>query len=287
LSEGRIDYEFPEKTRDGMKPRVIRKQGPTGLVVTTTATKLHPENETRLLSLSVKDTSEQTAAIMRALARGAETGTPVNYARWQAYQQWLETGERGVTVPFAETLSRLVPPVAVRLRRDFGLLLALIRAHALLHRELRDRDDQGSILATPDDYATVRELIADLFAEGVDATLKPEMRQTVAAVRALGKDAGSSVIEIGKALKLDKGATSRRVGDAVARGYLANSETRKGRPARITLGDPLPSEMEILPHPDRLTGCCTVAVLSEGYYTPSPPPSNEISDIPAGEEAII
>jgi hypothetical protein len=57
-----------------------------------------------------------------------------------------------------------VPPVAVRLRRDFRLLLSLIEAHALLHRERRDRDEQGRIVATRDDYATVRELVADLFA---------------------------------------------------------------------------------------------------------------------------
>jgi hypothetical protein len=46
LSEGVIRYELVEKTRNGMRPRLIEKQGPTGLIVTTTATRLHPENET-------------------------------------------------------------------------------------------------------------------------------------------------------------------------------------------------------------------------------------------------
>ena len=50
-----------------------------------------------------------------------------------------------------------------------------------------------------------------------------------------------------------------------------DAETRKGRPAQIGLGDPLPSEIEILPHPDRLADCCTVAALQEGIDTPSPP----------------
>src|SRR5829696_8399775 len=51
LSEGRVRYETVEKTSEGMKPRLIEREGPTGLIVTTTAVKLHPENETRLLSL--------------------------------------------------------------------------------------------------------------------------------------------------------------------------------------------------------------------------------------------
>jgi hypothetical protein len=180
LSEGRIRYELVEKTTDGMRPRLIEKDGPTGLIVTTTATSLHPENETRLLSLAVKDTPEQTKAILHAVARGNETKAPVAFAQWQAFQKWLETGERRVVVPFAERLADLVPPVAVRLRRDFRLLLTLIQAHALLHRELRQRDDRGRILATVADYVAVRALVADLFAEGVDATVKPETRETPA-----------------------------------------------------------------------------------------------------------
>jgi hypothetical protein len=270
LSEGRIRYEVVEKTKDGMRPRLIEKEGPTGLIVTTTATKLHPENETRLLSLSVKDTPTQTKAILQALARDNDLTPAVEFARWHAFQRWLEAGERQVVVRFAERLADLVPPVAVRLRRDFRLLLTLIAAHALLHRERRGRDEQGRVIATLRDYVALRELVADLFAEGVDATVKPETREIVAIIKALGKDE-VSVTEIAKALKLDKGAASRRVSDATAHGYLVNAETRRGRPARICLGDPLPSEIEILPHPDRLADCCTVAALQEGMDTPLPP----------------
>ena len=49
LSEGRLSYETVEKTADGLRARLIERQGPTGLLVTTTAVKLHPENETRLI----------------------------------------------------------------------------------------------------------------------------------------------------------------------------------------------------------------------------------------------
>jgi hypothetical protein len=120
LSERRIRYEFVERTKDGMRPRLIEKDGPTGLVVTTTATKLHPENETRLLSLGVKDTPSQTKAILRALARDNELMPAVDFARWQALQAWLEAGERRVVVPFAQPLADLMPSVGIRLRRDFS-----------------------------------------------------------------------------------------------------------------------------------------------------------------------
>ena len=269
LSEGRIRYELVEKTKEGIKPRLIEKSGPTGLIVTTTATKLHPENETRLLSLAIKDTMEQTKAILHALARGNRTEAAGQFGPWHAFQKWLEVAERRVVVPFADSLADLVPPVAVRLRRDFRLLLTLIEAHALLHRERRDKDEQERIVATLDDYAAVRKLVVDLFAEGLEATVKPETREVVAIVEALGKDE-VSVTEIAKALRLDKGAASRRVAVAISRGYLANNEIRRGRPGRIALSEPMPAEIEILPTSDGLGDCCAVAALQEGIGTPSP-----------------
>jgi hypothetical protein len=76
LSEGRVCYETVEKTSEGMKPRLIEREGPTGLIVTTTSVKLHPENETRMLSLTVTDTQEQTRAVMTALAEEAGEAAP-------------------------------------------------------------------------------------------------------------------------------------------------------------------------------------------------------------------
>jgi hypothetical protein len=279
-----------------MRPRVIRKEGPTGLIVTTTATRLHPENETRLLSLSVKDTPQQTTAIMRAVAR-EEIGVAVDYERWRAFQKWLEMGERRIAVPFADRLSELIPPVGVRLRRDFSMLKSLIQAHALLHRELREKDDKGRIVATiREDYAAVRELIADLLADGIGATVSQAIRETVSAVANLVRQsdgaASVSVTALAAKLELDKSATSRRVDVAKRGGYLRNDEDRKGRPARIVLGDPLPDEIDVLPTPETLMRkCCTVAMLREETDSPSPPfnafNEEDLASIPAFAEVAI
>jgi hypothetical protein len=48
---------------------------------------------------------------------------------------------------------------------------SLIRAHALLHQVTRERDAFGRIVATIEDYTAVRELVADLVAEGLEATV--------------------------------------------------------------------------------------------------------------------
>ena len=66
LSEGRLRYETVEKTKEGLVSKVIEREGPTGLITTTTALRLHPENETRMLSLTVTDTPEQTQGCLRS-----------------------------------------------------------------------------------------------------------------------------------------------------------------------------------------------------------------------------
>ena len=100
LSEGRLRYETVEKTSKGMKPRLIEREGPTGLIVTTTAVKLHPENETRLLSLNVTDTQEQTRDVMAALAEGP-AGAPPDLRAWHALQRWLGTADHETSIPYA------------------------------------------------------------------------------------------------------------------------------------------------------------------------------------------
>jgi MarR family len=320
LSEGCIRYELVEKTAEGLRPRLIERQGPTGLLITTTAVKLHPENETRLLSLTVTDTQEQTRAVMAALAEEPGEARP-NFESWLALQVWLEGAEHRVSVPYARILADLIPPVAVRLRRDFGALLNLIRAHAVLHQASRDRDAEGRIVATiEEDYAAVRELVADLVSDGIEVTVPKTVRETVEAVRRLRKASSGepvTVVELARELKLDRSAVSRRVRNAKDRGYLRDLEDNLRKPSRLVLGDDLPDDLQILPRPgdvragmqERASGnarpdgaeephrngqysddaykACSRARVQEGIKTPPPPSGSELGDIDTPPDDII
>jgi DNA-binding transcriptional ArsR family regulator len=319
LSEGRVRYETVEKTSEGMKPRLIEREGPTGLIVTTTAVKLHPENETRLLSLTVTDTQEQTRAVMAALAEEVDEAGPA-LATWHALQDWLESAEHRVSIPYAKILADLIPPVAVRLRRDFGALLNLIRAHALLHQASRDRDDEGRIVATIKDYAAVRELVVDLVGEGVETTVPATVRETVEAVERLregSKGEPVTVAELARKLELDRSTVSRRARSAKDRGYLRDLEDNPRKPSRLILGDDLPDDVQILPSLDdvrasvkeralpgaRLNGlqephrngqnssdgykACSRARVQEGIKTPLPPSGCEPGEADNHQDDII
>jgi hypothetical protein len=287
LSEGQLRYPTVIKRDGELETVMIEREGPTNLVTTTTALRLHHESETRLLSLASDESPQQTSDVLEALAE--EDDDPPDHERWHALQRWLELGERRVTIPYAEQLARLIPPVAVRLRRDFGSLLALIRSHALLHQASRERDGKGRIVATVDDYVVVRQLLADVISEAVERTVKPEVREIVEKVRELVDADFDGEVEVTQRqlvseLKLDKGSVSRRVRAALGGGYLVNREERRGRPHRLVPGDPLPDDIEILPEAEELHGC---TVDSGGTSPPLPSPDGGQSQndpVPSAEE---
>ncbi len=248
LSEGCIRYQTAESTSKGVVPRLLEMQGPTGLLVTTTRNRLHPENETRLTSIYVTDTRDQTKAIFRALAE--EDREEVSLEEWKTLQTWIEGGPTAVSVPFGKVLAEMVPPLATRLRRDFGTVLRLVKSHALLHRASRDTDDKGRIISTLEDYAVVRDLVADLVSEGVGGTVRETTKETVRVVAALtgAEDVETvGIKKIADKLQLDRSTAQRRVKSAADEGYLVNEEDKRGKAARWRVGEPMPADVVVLP----------------------------------------
>ncbi len=280
LSEGCIRYETVEKTAEGLQPKLIERPGPTGLIITTTAASLHPENETRLFSVVVKDTTQQTTGVLHALAARAKGQAPaaVDLSAWHALQTWLElAGCRDVSIPYAHALAALADARAVRLRRDFGGVLNLVRAHAILHQEQRVRDEQGRIVAEPADYAAVYELVHDLVAQGVHAAASTETREVVAAVKQLDVPNGLPVTykAVGDVLGIDKSSAQRRCRVALEAGYLVNLQNKASKPAHLRLGDPLPVESGVIPEPEELKSVVTPPITVQ--------PCNRSQGDPPGE----
>ena len=251
LSEGRIEYEFVEKTPEGMKPRRIRKDGPTGFICTTTSVSLHPENETRMLSITSNDTPEQTKNIIEGIAK--QSHDPKDCDEYIAFQNWLSLQPAAVYIPYAEALAALIIPVAVRLRRDFSMILNLIKAHAFLCQCNREKNEQDNIIARLDDYDVAYDLVHDVISQGVEATVPEEVRVVVETVQQIVDQKGHATTqEVAQHTRLDRQAAQRRLKQAEKSGFAVNDNPGKGKKAKYIIGDPMPEDMEIIPSPSRL-----------------------------------
>jgi hypothetical protein len=267
LSEGRIIHGTVDEKRKANK---IEKEGPTGLIVTTTDATVDAEMETRVLSLVTDDTPEQTRRIYDAFADlEEENGSAVHFEAWHRLQAWIaQHGETRVLIPFVRGLGELMPASATRLRRDFVSLLCLVRAHAILYQAQRERDPQERIIATIEgDYAPVRALVAELIAEGVEAGVSEAMRETVAAVRELQEEGSVHVSPKALIEKLGVGrsATYDRIRRALLSGYLLNEAAKDERGMKLVVGALLPGEEEFLPSPEALSGSSPVKQSGQNF----------------------
>ncbi|MFQ6027928.1 MAG: hypothetical protein ACE5Q6_10590, partial [Dehalococcoidia bacterium] len=184
MSDQEMSYEVVEKGKDGGHyVRKIVKPGPTGLITTSTKP-LGQQASTRTITVSIPDTPEQTRLVLHAQADQANQSRVLpDIEPWIALARWLElAGERGVVIPFAHALADLIPARAVRIRRDFPQLLTVIQTITMLHQRLRERDPEGRIIATLDDYAEARWILEEPITGTIHEGLTQAVRQTVEAI---------------------------------------------------------------------------------------------------------
>jgi hypothetical protein len=116
-----------------------------------------------------------------------------------------------------------------------------------LHQCQRQKSPEGAILATLEDYQHARELLLPIFDSIVAEGVTPAIRQTVEAITG---DEHISEAMLAQRLKLSKSTVHYRVSRALAGGWLVNHEMRKGYPASLGRGAPLPDVRHVLPPAD-------------------------------------
>lgn len=281
MSDGEMAYEVVEKGSDGQfQVRKILKPGPTGLITTSTKP-LGDQATTRTLTVSIPDSPDQTRLVLHAQAdRVNQVAAPPDLNGWIALDRWLAlAGERRVVIPFANLLADLVPVNAVRMRRDFRQLLSVIQALALLHQNLRDRDSQGRIIATSDDYAEARWLLEETFTSTVHEGLTPAVRETVEEVGRLSSGTNPvSESHLVDELGLAKSTIHDRVRRALRGGWLINRTTQRGMPAQLLPSTPLPDGCP-LPTVEELLVC--VDTSPNHPNRPNPKPQTAMDQLPA------
>lgn len=282
VSEHVIEYRSVAEGKEVHR----RVDGPLALLTTTTRASLEPQLETRILSIPADDSRDQTAKVIAAVF-GAERLEDVDLAPFHALYRWLEAGARSVTVPYGATLAGLIKPVAVRLRRDARQLRDLIWVHAILHQASRERDDRGRVIATVDDYAAVRDLVAEPIAESAGATVHQTVRETVEKVAELtagekdaSKDAGITLRRLGEALEIGVEAARSRVRRAGP--FLRNLEDRPRQPGRYVVGEEVPTtaDANVLPTVEALKNA-----LDEAGKSQASPRADDRSDS-SGENPV-
>lgn len=274
LQDQHLHYEVTvrDKVTGDYKVKKVSKPGPT-VLITTSTNPLGHQLMTRLFTLELGDSKEQISAALNVQAE-LETEGPRSLnsglIAFQAYLQ-LKVPWR-VRVPFARELAAALgkSASAPRVLRDFARLLSMIKAVTIIRHNKRRVDDGGYLIALPEDYETVRELVSEMYVYSVSGAATT-IQQLVEAVRALdaATTEGSRVTGtmLADYLNITKMAAHRRAKKALKEGWLINRELRKGYPADFAIGEPMP-DVEGLPVLSDLT-CNKVTDGNTPYVTDS------------------
>lgn len=161
ISAGKLEISSVMNVDGKLETHRLTIPGPTGLIATTTQTRLFHEDETRALSITVGDTPERVREVCMAQAHAYNTheSEKVSVERWHEFHRFVEREPHTVAIPYAAALATLIDASATRISRDFRQLLELITASTLVHQHQRDRDLGGRLVASQSDYAVVFEVL--------------------------------------------------------------------------------------------------------------------------------
>jgi hypothetical protein len=258
MSEGSVVYATVQQGKDGHHGEETPKvQGPAGVIMTTTAPMLHPEDDSRFLSVHMNQSPERVKETLLAQARDeVRRPTEENLSRWHALHQFCYTGYTLSHIPFLEELAAALPTGDHRVFRDFQQVQSLLKAHALLHQETRPIYKER-VIVTLDDYDQVYALVQEPLSQGLRATVAPHIRDVVLAVNAClvgkGGEQGVSQNEVAQHMARNPSVVSRNIRAAIALGYIRNlNPSGQGREALLVRGNlDLPSN-QVLPTPEEL-----------------------------------
>lgn len=257
LSEGKVRYATVESTEKGLKGSELPiLEGPCGLIMTTTATGIHPEDENRMISVNIHESSDQIAASLLAYAENSTKKVePLNLDPWFALYEYIKSGPKSVEIPFARDIAKRLPFTHDKVKRDFPHILSLITASALLHSCTRKQAEGGAVIATADDYRLVYQLVNSAISQGLAKSVPDNIRAVVEAVEGKnGRDAilGISNTQIADRLGRDTSVISRTTKKAIEDGYLENTNPGQGREAKLIIGSRKLPSGSAMPLPEDL-----------------------------------
>jgi hypothetical protein len=253
-----LHYEVVIKGESEFTTQEIIKEGPT-LLVTTAVRFLGGQLGTRLFLVEVPEDVKRLQEAIKTQARLEIDPPSEPSAALIAFQEILQRkAPIDVVVPFAPDLGDAIAKSASapRILRDFQRILSLIKAAALLHFNSRESGEDGRLRATIDDYASVYDLVNEMYKTTVSEVSKG-VRAAVEKVRELENAKVSSITYsvIAENLRIHRQQAKRVVDRAIEQGWLINKQDKKNHPADLTIlgAEPMP-EKGGLPEPSFLRG---------------------------------
>jgi len=222
LSESTLKVGTVDKNRSGGLGVRENEIDATGIVFVTTT--IRPEIDfelgTRVIIIELEHDPDIAGEVYKLMSNSVNQESEIADLRiWKVADSVLTP--RNVKVLFAEKLAKVFPRNKERYLRDFARVLHLIQASALLHQHQRPIEN-GSVIATEEDYKIVYELQDIIFPDICD----PKLEDFIKAVKAFKNDSRQwpTRKQVERYLQTSLATVKRRVKNAMELGVISVSK---------------------------------------------------------------
>lgn len=257
ISDDKVRYGTVESTNNGLRGTTLTSlEGPCGLVMTTTSANIHPEDENRMLSISIQDSADDIRRTLIMQAEGSTTKKVIDYTPWHKLYDYLRGNVIPVKIPYLRKIAEELPVSHDQIKRLFPQLISLIGIFALINQNRRERNADGYLIADIDDYEEVYRLVDPHISDSLSKSVPDNIRNICDAVKTLQEVNSSyktvSFTELAIHLDRDVSVISRNAQKAISEGYLVNENPGQGREAQLRLGKRELPNASALPDPKKL-----------------------------------
>lgn len=247
LSEGEIRRQtsITDAKDNNFTTQISEVRGPVSLFMTTTEKSIHPEDENRMISITVDQSAEQKRKVLLAKA-DAFNGIIASQEiinDMQSISIAYRKALKKVEIPYVKKIAESMDTNFDQVLRHFDKMLSLIEAHALLHQEDRDIKD-GKVIANEEDYSVVCSLLEPILSIQSKKVIDSDMIKIIKAIKEHGQIKGdfldstpddfdrldTSNAFLAEKLKMSPSVVSMKCNKAKELGLIIN-EAPNGKPA--------------------------------------------------------
>ena len=265
LSEGKIRRQtsITNAKDNNFNTQVNKVVGPISLFMTTTEKSIHPEDENRMISITVDQSPEQKRKVLLAKAdafNGIIASQEVikdMQAISIAYRKTLKK----VEIPYVKKIAESMDTNFDQVLRHFDKILSLIEAHALLHQEDRGIKEGKIVIANEEDYSVVCSLLEPILSNQSKRVIDCDIVRIMKAIKEYGELKGdfldstphdfdqldTSNTFLARKLQLSPSVVSEKCKKAKELGLIVN-DAPKGKPAMYSVLRDSASLDKVLPN---------------------------------------
>ena len=265
LSEGKIRRQtsITNAKDNNFNTQVNKVVGPISLFMTTTEKSIHPEDENRMISITVDQSPEQKRKVLLAKADAfngiiaSEEVIKDMQAISIAYRKTLKK----VEIPYVKKIAESMDTNFDQVLRHFDKILSLIEAHALLHQEDRGIKEGKIVIANEEDYSVVCSLLEPILSNQSKRVIDCDIVRIMKAIKEYGELKGdfldstphdfdqldTSNTFLAEKLQLSPSVVSEKCKKAKELGLIVN-DAPKGKPTMYSVLRDSTSLDKVLPN---------------------------------------